>query len=105
MSAPAENLPPVAAERAALIVDAAIEIESIAIVLQRHFEVPDAEHAFVRGLAIRAEELTSVLLSSVCDDAAAPESLKVRLFGPEWRRARIARGESGAAFGSDGADQ
>lgn len=43
--------------------------------------------------------------TTTCDDAASLESLKVRLFGQAWRRARIARVESVAAFGSAGSDQ
>ena len=64
--------------RSAFPIDAASEIFNIADLLQR---VPGLDENVIRGLAIRIEQLASVILSSA-DQRDTEESVAERLHGP-----------------------
>jgi hypothetical protein len=69
-----------------LLTDAAVEVESIACVLQARFQTVEAELQFVRGLAIRLESLAGVVLDA-CNDRPIDDAL-MTLEGPEASRRR-----------------
>ena len=72
--------------RPSMAISAASEVCAIAGMLQRHDE-PDPE--LLRGLAIRLEHLSEVVLSAIGDENASEEELSDQLLGPEVRRARL----------------
>jgi hypothetical protein len=75
--------------RQMLALDAAEEIGSISDALQARFEQGGEETLFVRGLAIRLEDLAGVILSAVGDPRDTPDSIAVRLYGPAFMRREL----------------
>lgn len=73
-----------------LALRAAYEVESIATVLQRHFQQRvglDGEDLFVLGLAIRLESLASVVMDGIGGEPNDIEDARARLTGPAAVRA------------------
>lgn len=63
------------------------EVESIAGVLQRHFQQAKGEDLFVLGLAIRLEQLAGVVLSALSGEQTELEHARATLIGPAAVRA------------------
>lgn len=75
-------------DRAHLAQQAAVEVESIAAILQLHFQRTEVENAFVVGLGIRLEILAGIVLSALYEDEACAREAVNLLAGPAAVRAR-----------------
>jgi len=75
------------AQRVVLAGDAAGEVMSLAMLLQRQFKDDvGSELEWVRGASIRLESLASVILSALDDENEPVQSIRGRFYGPEAER-------------------
>jgi hypothetical protein len=82
-AAVAPSLPP-GDWRVRLAIEAGCETSSIAALLQR--DARSMSPDLLRGLAIRLDSLSSVVLSCLNDEGAAERDVSTLLFGPELIR-------------------
>lgn len=72
-----------------LIRQAAYEIESLGVMMQRTYGRCDAEDLWLRGVAARLEVLAGVAMRCADDDLVDGDEftqIQGRVFGPDWER-------------------
>jgi hypothetical protein len=73
--------------RSEIAITAAAEIEELCSVMRTATKEYDAVDLTIRGLSMRVQDLSTIIMGALCDDAEETQELAYRLSGERWEAA------------------